>query len=111
MLGVGTEEGARVPAPKGGWVLDRSGEPVRTALNEKLLEELAHAGGGTYQLADYRAGDTRKILEAAAVRRLPPEAGDERTRVWNDRFYLPLLAIAALLVPNFRGRARLRPKT
>jgi Ca-activated chloride channel family protein len=110
VLGVGTEEGARVPAPKGGWVLDRSGEPVRTSLNAKLLEDLARAGGGTYQLADYRARDTRNILEASAVRQLPPEAGDERTRVWNDRFYLPLLALAALLVPSFRGRARFRSK-
>jgi len=110
VLGVGTEEGARVPAQQGGWILDRSGQPIRSALNAKLLEELARAGQGDYQLADYRDDDTREILEAAAVTRLPPEAGDERTRIWNERFYLPVLALAALLVPSFRGRARLGTK-
>jgi len=109
-LGVGTEEGARVPAPQKGWILDRSGQPIRSSLDEKLLEELAKAGNGTYQLASYRDEDTKSILEAAAVSRLPPEAGDERTRVWNERFYLPVLALVALLLPNFRGRARREPK-
>lgn len=110
VLGVGTQEGARVPAPKGGWILDRSGQPVRTSLNDKLLKELAQAGQGQYQTADYRDDDTKKILEEAAVTSLPPEAGDERTRIWNERFYLPVLVVAALLIPNFRGRARHVPK-
>lgn len=110
VLGVGTEEGARVPAQKGGWIQDRSGQPVQSSLNEELLEELARAGQGSYRQADYQDDDTEEILEAAAVTRLPPEAGDERTRIWNERYYLPILALAALLVPNFRGRARLRTK-
>ncbi|MCG6859739.1 MAG: VWA domain-containing protein [Chromatiaceae bacterium] len=110
VLGVGTEAGARVPAQKGGWIHDRSGQPVMSSLNESLLQELATAGQGTYQRADYRDSDTEEILEAAAVTRLPPEAGDERTRIWNERYYLPILALIALLVPNFRGRARLGPK-
>jgi Ca-activated chloride channel family protein len=106
VLGIGTKEGARVPAPQGGWIRDRSGQPVQSALNEALLEDLARAGRGSYQLADYRDDDTKKILEVAAVTRLPPEAGDERTRIWNERYYLPVLAVTALLIPNFRGRAR-----
>jgi Ca-activated chloride channel family protein len=107
-LGVGTPEGALVPGDRGGWIMDRYGQPVRSALNEPLLEELARAGHGTYQRADYRDDDTKAILAAAAVSRLPPEAGDDRTRIWNDRFYLPVFAIAALLVPQFRGRAARR---
>lgn len=110
VLGVGTEEGARIPAPRGGWILGRSGQPIRSSLNEKLLEKLAKAGGGSYQMASYRDEDTKEILAAAAVTHLPPEADDERTRIWNERFYLPVLVLAALLVPNFRGRARRGPK-
>jgi len=104
VLGVGTDEGARVPAQRGGWIQERSGQPVLSALNETLLEELANAGQGIYRLADYRDDDTEEILEAAAITRLPPEASDERTRIWNERFYLPLLLLAVLLLPNFRGR-------
>ena len=110
VVGVGTEDGARVPARQGGWIHDRNGQPVQSSLNETLLKELASAGQGSYMLADYRDEDTAEILEAAAITRLPPEAGDERTRIWNERFYLPVLALAAFLIPNFRGRIRRRTK-
>lgn len=110
VLGIGTEQGARVPAPPpaqaGSWITDRNGKPVVSALNTKLLEGLAVAGQGIYRVADYRDGDTRDILKAAAISKLPPQAGDERTRVWHERFYLPLLAIVALMLPGFRGQAR-----
>lgn len=106
-LGVGTPAGARVPAQQGGWIQDRSGQPVLSTLDEKLLEELADAGQGIYRLADYRDDDTEDILKAAAITRLPPEASNDRTRIWNERFYLPLLLLAILLLPNFRGRRRM----
>ena len=53
VLGIGTEQGARVPAPPpaqaGSWITDRSGKPVVSALNTKLLEGLAAAGQGIYR--------------------------------------------------------------
>jgi len=108
VLGIGTSAGGRVPAPRGGWILDRTGNPVVSALNEPLLESLAEAGGGVYRLADYRQADTKAILKAASVMRLPPEAGDERTRLWNERYWIPVLAVIGLLLPQFRGRPRRR---
>jgi Ca-activated chloride channel homolog len=115
VLGIGTEQGARVPAPPpaqaGSWITDRAGKPVVSALNTKLLEGLAEAGQGIYRVADYRDDDSRDILRAAAVSKLPATAGDERTRIWNERFYLPVLAIMALLLPQFRGQARRRLQT
>lgn len=110
VLGVGTRDGAYVPAQQGGWIRDRAGQPVRSALDAELLEALARAGQGTYRLADFRDDDSRAILAAAATARLPAEAGEERTRVWNERFYLPLVVLAALLLPSFRGRTRVRPR-
>ena len=110
VLGVGTEEGARVPAPQGGYLTDRYARPIVSRLEEARLKTLAEAGGGLYRTSDYRDDDTAEILEAAAVSRLPPEAGEERTRIWNERFYLPVLLLAALLLPQFRSRPR-RAKT
>ena len=107
-LGIGTPGGGRVPAPRGGWVQDSTGAPVVSALNEPLLKSLTEAGGGLYRLADYRDGDTKAILKAAEVMRLPPEAGDERTRLWNERYWIPVLAVVGLLLPQLRGRARRR---
>lgn len=107
VLGVGTEDGARVPAQRGGWVLDSGGRAVQSVLNEALLEALADAGQGIYTHADYRDDDTESILDAAAVTSLPPTAGDERTRLWYERFYLLVLLVALILLPRFRG-ARVR---
>jgi len=110
VLGIGTEQGARVPAPPpaqaGSWITDRTGKPVVSALNTDLLEGLAEAGQGIYLVAGYRDDDSRDILSAASVSKLPAKAGDERTRIWNERYYLPVLAIMILLLPQFRGQAR-----
>ncbi len=46
-------------------------------------------------------------MEAAAIIPLPPEASDERTRIQNECFYLPLLVLVALLIPTFRERCRM----
>ncbi len=108
VLGVGTEDGARVPAKASGWVLDSGGRAVQSVLNEPLLEALADAGQGIYTLADYRDNDTESILEAAAVTSLPPTAGDERTRLWNERFYLLVLLVALILLPRYRGNTTRR---
>jgi Ca-activated chloride channel homolog len=113
VLGIGTEQGARVPAPPpaqaGSWVTDRTGKPIVSALNSGLLEKLANAGQGIYRVADYRDSDSKDILRAAAISKLPPKSGDERTRIWNERYYLPVLIVLALLLPQFRGQFRGRP--
>jgi Ca-activated chloride channel family protein len=108
VLGIGTEAGGRVPGARGNWVLDRAGAPVVSALNEPLLKQLAEAGQGIYRRADFRDSDTAAILKAAQIKRLPPEAGDERTRLWNERYWIPVLLVVALLLPQFRGRRRER---
>ena len=53
-------------------------------------------------------GDTAAVLKAAAVMRLPPEAGDQRTRLWNERYWIPVLLMLLLLLPQFRALMRRR---
>ncbi|MGB5833442.1 MAG: VWA domain-containing protein [Thiohalocapsa sp.] len=106
VLGVGSEVGGDVPGPRGQPLVDAAGQPVSSSLNKAQLRALADAGGGLYQLADYRDDDSLAVLDAAAVSRLPAEGGDERTRIWYDRFYLPVLLLVALLLPRFKGRPR-----
>lgn len=111
-LGIGTAEGSAVPAAQGGVLVDPADplrQPVRSRLNEAQLEAFARSGGGLYRRADYRDADTAAILKAAAVSRLPPEASDARTRIWNERYWLPLLPLIALLLPQFRRLSRRRP--
>ncbi|QIK37520.1 VWA domain-containing protein [Caldichromatium japonicum] len=109
ILGIGTPEGGSIPAPQGGVMVDPKDpqrRPVRSALNEPLLQELAQLGGGTYRRADFRTGDTQAILKAVAANRLPPEASDVRTRIWNERYWLALIPLALLLLLQFREARR-----
>jgi len=109
VLGIGTREGGDVPGPRGSPLIGPDGNPVRSRLDEDQLKALAEAGGGLYRRADYRDKDTGDILKAAAVSTLPPKASDDRTRIWHDRYYIPVLLLAALLLPRFKGRAKTEP--
>ena len=107
VLGIGTPEGAPVPASLSRPLTDRTGAAVSSRLNEPLLEALALAGGGVYQRADFRDGDTRAVLRAAVRQRVPPTASDQRTRIWNERYWIPVLLVVVLLLPQFRAWPRL----
>jgi Ca-activated chloride channel family protein len=60
VLGAGTEDGAPIPRPDGGFVTDRSGRIAIPRLETEQLRELAAAGGGRYtaMTADNRDIDT-----------------------------------------------------
>jgi len=104
VLGVGTPEGDAVPGEgrEGPWILNRTGQPVISSLNEPLLQSLAKAGNGLYQRADYRERDTGKILSEVKAQALPGTDQDERTRVWNERFYMLAGLALLLMLPLFR---------
>ena len=49
VLGVGSVNGAPIPIPgTGGYMTDRSGNTVMSALNEDMCKQVAQAGGGAY---------------------------------------------------------------
>ena len=48
ILGVGSKQGAPIPDGNGGFMTDNHGETVMTALNEKMCQDIAAAGSGTY---------------------------------------------------------------
>lgn len=60
-VGVGTAEGSFIPMMIRGnedWKRDEQGQPVRTKLNESLLQEVATSGGGSY----FYLSNTNSIL-------------------------------------------------
>lgn len=107
VLGLGTPEGALVPAAAGAQpLLDAQGAPVHSRLNEPLLRTLAEAGAGVYRRADYRMQDTDAILKATLDGRRMTRAAGDRARVWREAFHWPLLLLALLLAPQVLREAR-----
>ncbi|MEW8558177.1 MAG: VWA domain-containing protein [Candidatus Thiodiazotropha sp.] len=106
ILGIGTTGGGPVPARIGQSDLmrERSGKIIESRLNEGLLQQLAQAGGGYYQRADFRDQDSRNILKLASGDIGRPTPTQERTRVWNERFYWLLLPMLLLILSRFRAR-------
>lgn len=64
MVGAGGTAGAPIPTPDGRQMLDRSGQVIRTALNENMCREIAKAGGGQYIHLDGSARASSQIADA-----------------------------------------------
>ncbi|MES9826896.1 MAG: VWA domain-containing protein [Candidatus Thiodiazotropha sp.] len=105
-MGIGTTGGGPVPARVGQSELmrERSGKIIESRLNEPLLQQLAQAGGGYYQRADFRDQDSRNILKLAIGDVGRPTPTEEKTRVWNERFYWLVFPLLLFLLSRFRVR-------
>ena len=102
VLGIGTTGGGPVPGISGRFLLDNRRQPVESRLDEAGLKRLAQLGNGIYQTADYRDNDTRRILQVAQEGGKAKAVGEERARVWNERFYWLVIAVMLALLPAFR---------
>jgi Ca-activated chloride channel family protein len=102
-IGVGTEQGAGMIIPTsayqfGGPVLDVTGAPSTSRLQEPPLRDLATAGGGRY--ANARSGAQLRALtgELEASGLSPEQNADDETPGW-ARYDLPfLLGLGALVL-------------
>ncbi|MEW8029344.1 MAG: VWA domain-containing protein [Candidatus Thiodiazotropha sp.] len=103
-MGIGTTGGGPVPARAGQSELmrERGGKVIESRLNESLLQQLTQAGGGYYQRADFRDLDSRNILKIASGEVGKPAPTQEKTRVWNERFYWLLFPVLLFLLTRFR---------
>ncbi|MCG7906974.1 MAG: VWA domain-containing protein [Candidatus Thiodiazotropha taylori] len=110
-LGIGTAGGGPVPARIGQSDLmrDNKGKVIESKLNQPLLQRLAEAGGGQYLEADFRDQDSRRILDLSAIDAGTPTQTQEKTRIWNERFYWLLVPLLLLLLPYFRVVAAGKP--
>lgn len=107
VFGVGTSDGTTIPGPKGQPLSHPRHGIVKTRLEEDVLRALAAAGDGTYHKVSYDDDDTKAILKALAERGPAEALADQRTRVWQDRFYWLVGLVMILLLGQFR-RVRIR---
>ena len=100
VLGVGTEGGGPVP-----YINAPGGQAIISRLDPVELQKLAELGGGLYLVADYHDRDTQAILDEILKDADSIRVAGQPTRIWNERFYLPLILAIPLLLWLF-GPAR-----
>ena len=105
VLGIGTPAGGAVPALDGGWVRTKSGQLVLSRLEEAPLQALAEAGGGSYRRADFRDDDTLGLLEQVIAEGRPRQEAEGSQRIWDERYYLPVLLMMLLILRWYRRSA------
>ena len=103
VLGVGTEKGAPVPLPDGGFLTDDQGAIALPRLKPKQLRALAAAGGGHY--VDLRTDDSdTRVLIPRGRDRLSERGAEQDARAdqWREEGPWLLLALLPLAALAFR---------
>jgi Ca-activated chloride channel family protein len=104
VLAVGTEEGAPIPLPEGGFLNDAHGQVVVPRLDAASLERLAQAGRGRFARMSADDSDLDRLFPATTTAGILAESsGDERgADIWRDRGIWLALALLPLVALAFR---------
>ncbi len=100
-LGIGSKEGAPVKDIKGNFIKS-NGVMVISKLEAEKLKEVSKVGGGQYTEAHYSDRDSRIVLNQLAARAEAEQAKNHTTRYWEERFYLLVLPVMAIILLWFR---------
>jgi Ca-activated chloride channel family protein len=97
-VGIGTTEGELIPAEAGAWLKDRSGQVVKSRLDEETLKQIAVDTGGVYLRAagvDLGLASLYRDYIGTMEKR---ELGSTLERRFEHRFQIPLAVAAVLLL-------------
>ncbi len=97
ILGVGDTKGAPIPKGDGGYMKDRSGQTVMTALNEQMCREVAQAGSGKYIHVD-NTGDAQTELNNDLARLQRGESEAVIYNAYDEQFQAFGILVILLLV-------------
>ncbi|MFA5143832.1 MAG: VWA domain-containing protein [Candidatus Omnitrophota bacterium] len=101
-VGVGTFEGSLIPAAGEGWVADKSGNVVKTMLNEELLKNIAISTGGSYVRATQSDFGLTLLYDKSISRLEKRDIEGKMNKQYQERFrYFLGLAILLLIVEPF----------
>ncbi len=113
-IGVGTQEGARIPIVERGkrvFKTDKSGNPVTSALNVSMLQDIAEAGGGKYYSLDQTMSALSKLDRD--IDKLEKQEVEQRSFTdYNSYFqYFLFLAVILLVIEYFLTNISNRTKS
>jgi len=104
ILGVGTDDGAPIALPEGGFLKDQRGNIIVPKLNSHELTKLAQAGNGVYQTITANDADIQTVL--ANVDRSVQQQGKQNDNLlldqWADNGPWLLLLVLPLAALTFR---------
>ena len=103
-LGIGSSEGAFIPVVERGkkiYKRDKTGNPVKSVINTKLLQEIADAGGGKFYMIDQTMSAIAKLK--SEISKLEKRDVEARSFTdYNSYFqYFLLIAIISLIIEFF----------
>lgn len=104
VLGVGTEDGAPIALPEGGFLKDNQGSIVVTKLKETDLSTLAQAGHGRYQTLTTDDSDIQSLMNAFDKPVQQQSKADDNIMLeqWDDKGAWLLLLVLPLGALFFR---------
>lgn len=104
VLGVGSEDGAPIPIPSGGFLTDQSGAIVIPKLDRGSLQALARSGGGQFDTIQSDDRDLDRILDMPINQPSFDESKEteRNTDLWQEEGPWLVLAVLMLGVPAFR---------
>ena len=106
-VGIGTTEGELIPTDAGGFVKDRSGQVVKSRLDEETLKQIAVDTGGVYLHAAGTSMGLTELYDDYIAKKEKRELASTLEKRFEQRFQVPLaLALLLLLVEPMIGEGR-----
>jgi len=106
-VGIGTTEGELIPTEAGGFVKDRSGQVVKSRLDEETLKQIAVDTGGVYLHAAGASMGLTELYDDYIAKKEKRELASTLEKRFEQRFQVPLgLAVLLLLVEPMIGERR-----
>lgn len=102
VLGVGSNEGAPVPNPRGGFERDRQGNIVVARLSEDRLQQLAQNNGGRYHQLTGDSEDINWLLGQKSIGQESQKQLEREFDTWYDRGHWLVLLLLPIVLYAFR---------
>ena len=102
VLGTGTEQGAPIPLPDGGYLKDSQGTIVVPQLERARLQQLARTNGGQYQTMTIGDSDLQALLPALAGTEPVEYTTGREFDQWYDAGYWLVWLLLPLALFGFR---------
>ena len=113
-VGVGTPSGELIPLTSGGkdgvFVKDETGQPVKSRLDETMLQKIAGTTGGRYEPLGQRAEGLEAIYREKLSLVPKQELAERMQKVPIERFQWPLMLALILLLAEFAISDRKRSR-